>query len=143
MPNPNSANIQDNYAMIREELMSNGYTENMSQIVTAQSMWETANFTSEVFNANNNMFGMRQPKSRETTSRGELGNYASYDNTLESVKDLELWFKAKGDTANDYANSDLYVQYLKSKNYFSDTLVHYRTGVAACFKVLQSEIAAG
>lgn len=145
LPTDNKGNmdIQENYGIIRSELLSAGYSENMAKIVTAQAMWETANFTSEVFQNNNNYFGMRQPKQRQTTSLGDVGGYASYNTPDDSIKDLIMWFDAKGDTQKDYDTPEIYVNYIKSKNYFSDTLSHYKAGVNACYKTLLTEIAAG
>jgi hypothetical protein len=60
-------------------------------IVTAQAMVETDDFTSSVFANNNNLFGMRRAKVRETTAIGEKGGYALYRSIKDSIIDLSMW----------------------------------------------------
>lgn len=63
-------------------------------IVLAQSMLETGHFESNVFRANNNLFGMKQARQRCTTARGTNLNHAYYDNWKESVMDYALFQSA-------------------------------------------------
>ena len=61
-------------------------------VVFAQALIESAHFTSEVFKCENNLFGMKQPYVRETTSmsKGKTG-YASYYDWTNSVEDYGFW----------------------------------------------------
>lgn len=61
-------------------------------VVFAQAVVESAHFSSSVFKNENNLFGMKHPRRRETLSEG-VGNtgYASYDNWTFSVDDYRLW----------------------------------------------------
>jgi len=61
-------------------------------VVFAQALIESAHFTSEVFKCENNLFGMKQPYVRETTSmsKGKTG-YASYYDWTSSVEDYGFW----------------------------------------------------
>ena len=60
-------------------------------IAIAQSMIETANFSSHIFKANNNLFGMQRPERRQTTASGEKNGHAYYNSWVDSVKDYKLW----------------------------------------------------
>ncbi len=60
-------------------------------IPMAQSMIETGQWKSEVFLENNNLFGMREAKSRITTSIGTNLNHAEYNSWRESVYDYAFY----------------------------------------------------
>jgi len=68
----------------------------------AQAILETGNFTSDIFLQNNNCFGMRHPRQRETTSNGELNHFATYDHWTNSVKDYALFIKYYMDKGKDW-----------------------------------------
>tara|TARA_R110000822_G_scaffold15462_9_gene53436 strand:- start:1996 stop:2550 length:555 start_codon:yes stop_codon:yes gene_type:complete len=95
------------------------------EIVKAQAILESSNFSSEIFKANNNMFGMKAASIRPTTNIGtNLGHanfntwrdcvldyafyYASY---LREVKTKEQYYEYLG---NNYAEDPNYVSKLKS-----------------------------
>lgn len=63
-------------------------------IVLAQAILESGNFASKVTKHNNNLFGMRMPKVRQTTAVGQRYGYARYYNWKDSVKDYKLWQEA-------------------------------------------------
>jgi flagellum-specific peptidoglycan hydrolase FlgJ len=63
-------------------------------VVLAQTILESGNFSSKVAKQNNNLFGMRMPKIRETTAIGQRYGYARYYNWKDSVKDYKLWQEA-------------------------------------------------
>jgi len=84
-------------------------------IVFAQAVHETGHFTSNIFNENNNLFGMKMAYQRPKTAIGIKNGHAEYSNWKESVIDYALW-------QNKYANfldKDDYLNYL-SKNYAED-----------------------
>ena len=60
-------------------------------IVFAQAVLESANFNSRLTKENNNLFGMKRPTKRSTTSIGILNGYASYDSWRESIEDYRLF----------------------------------------------------
>ena len=60
-------------------------------IVFAQAILESGSFTSRIAKKNNNIFGMRQPKRRPTTSTGTDNGYAIYDSWRESIMDYMLF----------------------------------------------------
>lgn len=60
-------------------------------IVMAQSIVETGKWKSEIFKQNNNLFGMKEAKSRINTAVGTNLNYAYYQNWKESVYDYAFY----------------------------------------------------
>jgi hypothetical protein len=60
-------------------------------IVMAQSIVETGHWTSKVFRESNNLFGMREAKSRISTAKGTQFNHAYYNNWQESVYDYAFF----------------------------------------------------
>lgn len=60
-------------------------------IVLAQAKLESGNFTSKLFKSNNNMFGMRKPKRRITTSVEEKNEYAYYRDWIDCVYDYGFY----------------------------------------------------
>jgi hypothetical protein len=65
-------------------------------VVLAQAKWESAHFKSKVFQENNNLFGMKLARQRNTTAVGENRGHAKYDNWQDSVKDYKLWQDSNG-----------------------------------------------
>lgn len=63
-------------------------------IVLAQAVLESGHFISKIAKQNNNLFGMRMPKIRETTAIGQRYGYARYYSWKDSVKDYKLWQEA-------------------------------------------------
>ena len=63
-------------------------------IVLAQAMIESGHFQSNIFMANNNLFGMKQARQRCTTAKGTNLNHAYYENWKESVMDYALFQSA-------------------------------------------------
>jgi flagellum-specific peptidoglycan hydrolase FlgJ len=60
-------------------------------IVLAQIRLETGNLSSYLCKENKNLFGMKQPRKRETTSIGEHKGFAVYDSYASCIKDYALW----------------------------------------------------
>lgn len=60
-------------------------------IVLSQAKIESGNYSSFIFRNNNNLFGMRHPTVRITTSKGPKFTYASYLSWRESVIDYGLF----------------------------------------------------
>lgn len=85
-------------------------------IVKAQSILETGNYQSEVFRANNNLFGMKVAKLRPTTALGENLGHAYYANWRNSVLDYAFYSAAY---LRNIKTEDEYFQYLKA-NYAED-----------------------
>ena len=60
-------------------------------IVFAQAVLESGGFTSRLTKENNNIFGMRRPTKRPTTSVGMSHGYAVYGSWRESIEDYALF----------------------------------------------------
>lgn len=60
-------------------------------IVMAQAMHETSLFTSPLFKENKNLFGMKPAAVRITTSVTNAGDYAYYNEWMDSVYDRALY----------------------------------------------------
>lgn len=85
-------------------------------IVLAQARLETGNFTSKVFKENNNLFGMKLPRVRNTTAIGEQNSHADYASWRQSIADYKLW---QDDVIVGIKSKRQYLSYL-SKNYAED-----------------------
>jgi len=91
-----------------------------------QSWVETGGYTSELFLDYNNLFGMKNPKTRKTTSIGptKIGgvrNYANYVHWSQSIEDMKLFqefYEGKGwDLDNDYDKFLTELPYAIDKKY--------------------------
>lgn len=92
-------------------------------IVFAQALLESGNFTSRLATMNNNLFGMKLAKSRETTAIGKgRSGYAKYESWVHSVEDYFHWqnyfMKNKDLNRKQYLNL-LSRVYAEDKNYIS------------------------
>lgn len=85
-------NLSDKKRMVVKEIIDNNI--NHPEIVLAQALLESANFTSYIFKENNNMFGMRMPNKRKTYAIGTNKTYAVYANWKMSIQDYALYQKA-------------------------------------------------
>jgi uncharacterized FlgJ-related protein len=73
------------------------------EIVMQQIALETGMLTSNICRENNNLFGMKQARVRETTALGTKRGHAYYSSYIESIKDYKLW------QDNMYDGGDYYV----------------------------------
>jgi uncharacterized FlgJ-related protein len=60
-------------------------------VVFCQAVIESNNFTSAIFVENNNMFGMKEAKTRPTLSTGTNRNHATFDTWQDCVLDYVIW----------------------------------------------------
>jgi len=61
-------------------------------IVLAQSKLESGYFKSSIFLENNNLFGMKEAKSRSNLAIGTKRSHAHYENWQDSVLDYALYY---------------------------------------------------
>jgi hypothetical protein len=109
-------------------LIENGFTEQLSRYLTAQAAHETANFTSQIFVTNNNLFGMKLPKVRKTTATGEKYGHATFDSLTDSIKDMKLYLKAHK-LYYDYNSIEQYIKAIFEHGYFEALKSEYVKGV--------------
>jgi hypothetical protein len=136
------------YNTIRNTYIANGSSdENFIKLITAQAMHESAVFDSVLYHNNNNAFGMRQAHVRETTSLGEKGSYASYDNLASSALDVLLWIRYNKlpeiYPGLDIVNVRAFTKALKDKGYYEDSYLNYTNAVGAHLKHLLPLISQG
>lgn len=79
-----------------------------AEIVIQQAIIESGWGKSYIFRHNKNLFGMRHPKIRATTSQGSRYSYAIYKTWTDSVKDYLLWQNIR------YKGGDYYAFLIKS-----------------------------
>jgi flagellum-specific peptidoglycan hydrolase FlgJ len=75
--------------LLREYIKEKGILH--PDIVYAQAVLETGNFTSRIFRESHNLFGMKLPKIRPTVATGERYGHATYCHWKDSVDDYLLW----------------------------------------------------
>jgi uncharacterized FlgJ-related protein len=85
-------------------------------IVLAQSMIETGKWKSNIFLENQNLFGMKEAKSRITTAEGTQHNHAFYEHWRESVYDYAFY---QSRYLHNIRSEGEYFQYLAA-NYAED-----------------------
>lgn len=79
-----------NFNCVYEQIVKMGIK--YPDVVFAQAVLESGNFTSNLFKNHNNLFGMKLPKIRETVAVGKVKNgYAKYNSWNESIYDYFLW----------------------------------------------------
>jgi hypothetical protein len=94
-----------------------GFGSISSKLIYAQSAHETGNFTSKVFEENNNLFGMRQAKVRKNFATGTNRGHATYKNLYDSVRD---YFERQKNFRISSGNDAAFVDSTVSSNYAED-----------------------
>lgn len=94
------------------------YDIKFPEVVYAQAVLESSQFNSELFLRTNNLFGMKYPNVRRTTSSGKSEDgYAEYHHWTSSVIDYHLWQK---NNMKEHINSQSEYFRLLSRNYAED-----------------------
>ena len=86
-------------------------------IVLRQAILESAWGKSYRFKENNNLFGMRHPKVRQTSSIGNKDGYANYNHWTDSVDDYLYWQKYHSSKIAKYS---CYLDFLQQSGYAED-----------------------
>lgn len=102
-----------------------------SRLIIAQAAHETGNFTSAVFQSNNNMFGMKYVG--QANAEGEKNGYANYKDLEQCLKDYVSYYTRSGYPKN-YASVVAFVSDLKAHNYFEADTAEYINGVNYFYK---------
>ena len=90
-------------------------------IVYAQALKESANFTSDIFKENHNLFGMKIPERRSTVAIGVNRGHAVYLNWKMSIIDYALFQEAyMRNLSEDEYFEKLGRIYAQDKNYEKD-----------------------
>jgi len=116
--------IINHYKIIRGELPDT-IPDITAKILTAQAMLETGVFTSRLYKEQNNLFGMRQPTIRETTSTGPgYKGFANFATLEDSVQDLLLYFK-EFNLKPTWKEPAVFVKAIKAQGYFEEPYIGY------------------
>jgi len=134
--------------LIYNTAIENGFTPISAKLIVAQSRVESADYKSNVFINNNNLFGMKfigQPlavrgtlaPSNERNCGGTCNGdyYSKYSSPSDSVKDLtsRLYkITRNGVTFDDLKNStdaDDFANKLKKRDYFGGAAATYAAGI--------------
>lgn len=147
---PNSSDagkLIEHFQLIKQVLDDNQVqdSDTLAQLYTSQAAFETANFTSDVYHNNNNMFGMRKAKVRKNTAVGERSGFATYDSLQQSVVDRLLWDQYNSLT---YTNDvKAFVKTIYGKGYFEVNAkfkyIDYQNGVMKWASKLNAELGRG
>lgn len=117
---------------IAKVLTAKGYSPRVVKWWTAISNFETAKWTSRLYREAHNLFGMKQPLSRQTTSLGpfvlEGVNWASFSDDESSVSDLVLYME-NFNYPKDFSDLYIMIAFMKSKGYFQESIEDYFIGV--------------
>lgn len=99
-------------------------------LLYAQAWHETGGFKSTIYRVNNNLFGMKLAKKRNTVASGEESGHATYPTILHSVYDYFLRqrnFNIKGRDAEEYVSNTVKSKYAEDKEYAKKWLnVYYQ-----------------
>jgi uncharacterized FlgJ-related protein len=101
---PKSINIQDTIPTLTKHNLecvvyevfkdSTGKVDsNASKYAIKQIYLESGHLKSFLCLENNNLIGMKHPRVRQTTSLGKKNGYAHYEDWVDCVKDIYLWYK--------------------------------------------------
>lgn len=124
---------------IRLQVISRGLPPNFQKLLVAQAKHETANFSSNAFKKNNNLYGYKSVKGAKwqtgagiTSSEGNA--YAHYASIEDSVNEVIDWIKRRQKEGKFPAdlrmiNSSEYAQLLKNSGYYGDTVANYTRGL--------------
>ena len=107
--------------------------EKYTDWITAIAQFETADFSSKIFNENRNAFGMTVPRIRNFLgSTSDIYHeglpMAKYSSTYRSAQDFVEYLKYFNYPTN-IKTIDSFVQMMKDKGYFSDSYENYLRGV--------------
>ena len=92
-----------------------------ADVAVAQAALETNTFRSNIFVENNNLFGMKEAKTRINLARGSQHGHAYYDSWEDSVLDYAMWCAtyAKHCRTNEQFLSLLNGYYAEDPNYIA------------------------
>lgn len=106
-----------------------GYAAQVADWWVAVSNFETAAWTSPLYKNAHNLFGMKQPRVRETLSQGPTSSgFASFASDIDSVLDLVLYMK-EFNYPKDFLNFYDFIVFMKSKGYYEEDFRYYYDGV--------------
>lgn len=113
-----------------------GYNDQVSLAIAGQSAHETGRWKSDLATKYFNIFGMKSGGGGQNIQSGEVKGFATYTDYENSLRDLDAWLMAKGFNKGEDLGIENYLQWIKSKKYFEDTLQNYKTSVLSLINEL-------
>jgi len=118
---------------IIDTLTAGGMSQRAALFWCAVSMFETGNYTSNVFKLSNNCFGMKVPKYRRSSRSGIFQAsdgqvYSAYSSIEDSALDI-LYYCKDQNYPMDFQDVSFLVHYMKTKDYFEISESVYLAGV--------------
>lgn len=121
--------------VIYNTYIENGLTPQAALFLTAQTMHETADYSSNVFKQNNNVAGIKIPRKRKSPFIEGVGTaapaneskdqkynkYAKYKDVKSGAMDLLEWMKYNKIDPNKFNTPEEYAEALRQKSYFGNT----------------------
>jgi len=107
-------------------LIEAGFNSLQAQYITAQSAHETANFTSQIYTENNNLFGYKYVG--QQIAKGSKNNHAYYESIADSIKDYKRYYNLRG-YPTVFPSLAEFVKTLKRNYYFEAPEAEYLNGV--------------
>lgn len=121
------------YSQIYNEVKRFNFPDLLANMIAAQAVHETGNFTSAIFLDCNNAFGYKAVSSSVACSSHP--DYKAYPTIEQSADEIVSWIKRRQSEGN--FPSDLnsiqspsdYAYYLKYNGYFEDSASNYAAGI--------------
>lgn len=110
----------------------NNYDVLYPEVVYCQALLETGRFSSRIFRENYNLFGMKHPKTRPTTSTGSKYRHAAYSGFIYSILDYKHWQAFVLRNRVKPKDNHEYIQFLKLVRYAEDP--NYGKKLCDCLK---------
>jgi flagellum-specific peptidoglycan hydrolase FlgJ len=132
---------------IYDVAIRNGFSPATSKLIVAQARLESANYSSNVFKQNNNLFGMKYvgqplatkgtpaPQSERSSTDKITNYYAKYNTPEDSVRDVveRLYSKTIGGVTQMQLQNAMtpedFAEYLKKRGYFGVSASQYAKGL--------------
>lgn len=101
-----------------------------TKLIIAHAKVESGNFTNNLVKKHNNLFGMKHPNVRPTTSIGSKARaegkngYAQFNSAVDSIVDYLLWLEYHKEL-KVYKTTDQYVAMLKKHYFFGSNYQEY------------------
>ena len=119
---------------MRESLTRWGFPKRLHRTIIGHAKHESGDFTNKLSKMANNIFSMKQPRRRKTTSIGTIeaseGTFAKFGSVDSAIEDLALWFDDGWNIdVDEIIDTDDYIDRLASVGFFEQDPELYRLGV--------------
>lgn len=136
---------------IYNQAIKRGFSPTFANLLTAQARFESADYTSNVYKQNNNLFGYKfvgqagatrgtvAPKS-EWPNANTPSYYAKYKSVEDSANEVINWLLRREKEGKflikDLTTAGKYAAALKSGNYYGSSAADYGNGLTAKLKLI-------